>query len=388
MVRDGANAPPHHEVGIIGVAGSCTGSRPSGRACHGRHQWAGAPRPRPQANRHRRQESAMRDLPPVLSSRGCIDSQNKSNGRTPMTIFAQGLIRTATLATALFVAMAQPGLGETLKYKPISVKTPDGLTISAQEWGNPAGPEILFIHGFSQSYLSWMRQVDSDLAKDFRIVTYDLRGHGNSDKPLDPARYRDSKAWGDEVQAVIDAAGLKHPVLVGWSYAGRVISDYVATHGAGQLAGINFVDAPIKADPALVGDNLKNQPLMASEDLITNISATRAFVHGCFSKQPSADDFETMLAFNMMVLPKVRAGLSGRPLDATEMMSKLKLPVLVTHGAEDRNAKLAVAQYTASVIPGAKLSVYEGGGHSPFYEDAPRFNAELAAFVRGAAKTD
>jgi non-heme chloroperoxidase len=295
---------------------------------------------------------------------------------------------TATIAAALFVALAQPGFGEGLKYKPITVKTPDGLTISAQEWGNPAGPEILFIHGFSQSHLSWMRQVDSDLAKDFRIITYDLRGHGNSDKPLDPARYRDSKAWGDEVQAVIDTAGLKRPVLVGWSYAGRVISDYVATHGAGQLAGINFVDAPIKADPALIGDNLKNLPLMASEDLVTNITATRTFLHGCFSRQPRADDYETMLAFNMMVPPKVRTGLSGRPLDATEMMSRLKLPVLVTHGAEDRNAKLGAGQYTASVIPGAKLSVYEGGGHSPFYEDAPRFNAELAAFVRAAAKTD
>ena len=298
-----------------------------------------------------------------------------------------GLV-TTTLAAALFVATAQPSAADSLKYKPITVTTPDGLTISAQEWGNPAGPEILFIHGFSQSHLSWMRQVDSDLAKEFRIVTYDLRGHGNSDKPLDPARYRDSKAWGDEVQAVIDTAGLKRPVLVGWSYAGRVISDYLATHGAGQIAGINFVDAPIKVDPALIGDNLKNLPLMTSEDLTTNISATRSFLHGCFSKQPSADDYETMLAFNMMVLPKVRAGLGGRPLDATEMMSKLKLPVLVTHGAEDRNAKLGAGQYTASVIPGAKLSVYEGIGHSPFYEDAPRFNAELAAFVRAAAKTD
>jgi non-heme chloroperoxidase len=305
----------------------------------------------------------------------------------PMTVRDSGLVRT-TIAAALFVAMAQPGLGADLKYKPIMVKTPDGLTISAQEWGNPAGPEILFIHGFSQSHLSWMRQVDSDLAREFRIVTYDLRGHGNSDKPLEAARYRDSKAWGDEVQAVIDAAGLKRPVLVGWSYAGRVISDYLATHGAGQVAGINFVDAPIKADPALIGDNLKNLPLMASEDLLTNITATRAFLHGCFSKQPGVDDYEAMLAFNMMVLPKVRAGLAGRPLDASEMMSKLKLPVLVTHGAEDRNARLGAGQYTASVIPGAKLSVYEGIGHSPFYEDAPRFNTELAAFVRAATKTN
>src|SRR5580692_1851893 len=304
-----------------------------------------------------------------------------------MKITARGSrLVTTMIAAILFTTLAQPGVADGLKYKPINVKTPDGLTISAQEWGNPAGPEILFIHGFSQSHLSWMRQVDSDLAKDFRIITYDLRGHGNSDKPLDPARYRDSKAWGDEVQAVIDTAGLKRPVLVGWSYAGRVISDYVTTHGADGISGLNFVDASIKFIPEYVGDNLKNLPLMASEDLATNIAATRTFVHGCFSKQPTADDFETMLAFNMMVPPKVRAGLSGRPLDATAVMSKLTIPVLVSHGAEDKNAKVDTAKFTASVIPGAKLSVYDGIGHSPFYEDAPRFNGELAAFVRAANK--
>jgi pimeloyl-ACP methyl ester carboxylesterase len=165
-------------------------------------------------------------------------------------------------------------------------------------------------------------------------------------------------------------------------------TDYLATHGASRLAGINFVDAAIKVNPALIGDNLKNLPLMMSEDLATNIAATRAFVHGCFSRQPGADDFETMLAFNMMVPPKVRAGLGGRPLDATDLMSRLKLPVLVTHGAEDRNAKVGVARYTASTIPGARLSIYEGIGHAPFYEDAARFNTELAGFVRDATRSN
>lgn len=294
----------------------------------------------------------------------------------------------ALTAAALFAAAAQPSLGDELKNKPLTVTTPDGLTIAAQEWGNPNGPGIVFIHGFSQSSLSWMRQTNSDLAKDFHIVTYDLRGHGNSDKPLDAARYRDGKAWADEVQAVIDAAGLKRPVLVGWSYAGRVISDYVTNRGAGGIAGINFVDASIKFIPEYVGDNLKNLPLMASEDMLTNINATRVFLHGCFSRQPSADDFETMLAFNMMVPPKVRAGLGGRPLDATGVMSKLTIPVLVTHGAEDKNAKVDTAKFTAATIPGAKLSIYDGVGHSPFYEDAPRFNGELAALVRAANKTN
>lgn len=59
-----------------------------------------------------------------------------------MTIALRGY-GLATLTAALFVALAQPGSAQNLKYKPISVKTPDGLTISAQEWGNPQGPEIL-----------------------------------------------------------------------------------------------------------------------------------------------------------------------------------------------------------------------------------------------------
>ena len=60
--------------------------------------------------------------------------------------------------------------------------------------------------------------------------------------------------------------------------------------------------------------------------------------------------------------------------------------MLVTHGSEDKNSNLIAAEYTAKMIPGAKLSVYQGIGHSPFFEDAPRFNAELAAFVRSARR--
>jgi pimeloyl-ACP methyl ester carboxylesterase len=90
-----------------------------------------------------------------------------------------------------------------------------------------------------------------------------------------------------------------------------------------------------------------------------------------------------MFAFNMMVPPKVCLGLSGRPLDVDDMLRSLRLPVLVTHAAQDKNSNLIAAEYTAKMIPGAKLSVYQGVG-SPFFEAAPRFNAELAAFVRSA----
>jgi pimeloyl-ACP methyl ester carboxylesterase len=294
----------------------------------------------------------------------------------------------AALIAALLITFATPSLAQEQKFKAVSVKTPDGLTISAQDWGNTNGPEILFIHGFSQSHLSWIKQVtNSDLAKEFHMVTYDLRGHGNSDKPPEPERYKTSKYWADEVQAVMDATGLKRPVLVGWSYAGRVMADYLTVHGTAKLAGLNYVDASQKGDPSFVGPNvLRNLPLMASEDLATNIAATRTFLHGCFSVQPTEEEYEIMLAFNMMVPPKVRLGMSNRPLNVDDTLRSLTLPVLVTHGAEDKNTNLIAAEYTTKMIPNSKLSVYQGIGHSPFFEDAPRFNAELIAFVRGAQK--
>jgi pimeloyl-ACP methyl ester carboxylesterase len=292
------------------------------------------------------------------------------------------------IAAFMLAAMTAPGAAQEKKYKSITVKTPDGLTISAQEWGNPNGPEILFIHGFSQSSLSWIRQVDSDLAKEFRMVTYDLRGHGNSDKPLERDKYQESKGWADELQAVIDAAGLKRPVLVGWSYGGRVIADYLRVHGPARLAGLNYVDSLTKGDPSFFAEGLKVQPLMFSDDLATNIAATRAFLHLCFEKQPSQEDFETMLAFNMMVPPKVRANMAGRKLEIDDILVSLKLPVLVTHGSADKLLRVAGAQYSVANIAGAKLSLYEGVGHAPFFEDAPRFNAELAAFVRDANRSN
>src|SRR5215510_8593978 len=291
-------------------------------------------------------------------------------------------------AALLAAAFSTVTMAQDMKCKPVSVKTPDGYTISAQDWGNPNGPEIIFIHGFSQSHLSWIKQVTSDLAKEFHMVTYDLRGHGNSDKPFEAERYRDSKAWGDELQAVMDATGLRRPVLVGWSYGGRIMADYLKTHGSAKLAGLNYVDAGQKSDPAFVGPNLKNLPLMTSDDLAVNIAATRAFVRDCFSKQPTPEEFETILAFNMMVPPQVRRGLGGRTLEIDDLLKSLKLPVLVTHGSDDKNSNLIAAEYTAKMIPGAKLSVYQGIGHSPFFEDPQRFNAELAAFVRSAQKVN
>ena len=84
-------------------------------------------------------------------------------------------------AAAVILLEAAPAYAQS--YRPFVVKTPDAVNISAQEWGNPNGKEIVFIHGFMQSHLSWTKQVrDPELARQFRMISYDFRGHGGSDK--------------------------------------------------------------------------------------------------------------------------------------------------------------------------------------------------------------
>lgn len=265
----------------------------------------------------------------------------------------------------------------------ICVTTSDGLSIAAHVGGNASGAEILFIHGYSQCHLSWLCQFEDDLlTREFRMAAYDLRGHGGSDKPVGREWYHDAKPWADELQAVIDAFELRRPVLVAWSMAGRVVADYLRVHGQDRLGGIVFVGAVTKSQSRLWGDAMKLTQPMMSEDLATNIAASRAFVRACFEMEPDAERFETVLAYTMMMPPKVRAGVLDRPRNEGDMLPKITVPTLVVHGERDKIVLPAAGEYTAASVPGARLSIYEQIGHSPFMEDTPRFNRELAEFVR------
>ena len=261
------------------------------------------------------------------------------------------------------------------------VQTPDSLSIAAQEWGNPHGPEIVFIHGYSQSHLSWSRQFGSELAKSFRLITYDIRGHGGSDKPLDAVYYRDYNRWADELKAVMETAKLKQPVLVGWSYGGRIIAEYLMEYGDKNIAGVNFVGAFLKVNNETLGPATPAVRQMASEDLGENIANTIAFLKFCTAKPLPSDELQTMLAYNMVVPAQIRGYMLKRPEPYEDALKKITVPVLVTHGLEDRVALTTVAHYTASVISHARSSYYPGVGHMPFREETPRFNRELAEFV-------
>ncbi|MBT4485909.1 MAG: alpha/beta hydrolase [Rhodospirillaceae bacterium] len=266
-----------------------------------------------------------------------------------------------------------------------NVKGGSGANIWAGEWGNPDGPAILLIHGFMQSHMSWQAQYESELADEFRLVAIDNRGHGRSDKPSDPAAYQDGVNWADDVAAVIKQLELDKPVLAGWSYGGLIMLDYCQRHGCGDIAGINFVAAAVrkisddKFGPPTIPEARQN---LLSEDLPARISGTRAFLRACTAKPVDQDTFETWLAFNMEVPAHARLAMFNRELDFDGVMAELSVPSLLTYCSDDALVVPAMGDYAKAHITDAEMSIYEGIGHAPFFEDSARFNSELAAFVR------
>ncbi len=114
-----------------------------------------------------------------------------------------------------------------------------GIRLTVHEFGEPKGDVIFFIHGYAQSHLCWRKQIDSALAKEFSLICIDNRGHGERDKPSESEHYNQSKPWADDIHSVIGALELDRPVLVGWSYGGYIIDDYVATYGQDAIAGVD-----------------------------------------------------------------------------------------------------------------------------------------------------
>ncbi len=265
-----------------------------------------------------------------------------------------------------------------------------GVKLHAREWGNPQGPALLFIHGWSQSDLCWLNQVRGDLASIFRIVTFDLRGHGLSGKPSGTEHYADGQLWADDVAAVIDQTGLARPTLVAWSYGGYIVADYLRAHGDARIGGINLVGAAVILKPPAfdhVGPGfLQNAPDMCVPDLSTNIAATRRFLRACTSGPLDDDEMAAALAWNMAVPPAVRGALLSRELDASAVLASITVPVLVTHGRDDTIILPSMAEHTLSVCPAATASWHDDVGHLPFWEAPGRFNHDLADLAHAATR--
>lgn len=259
-----------------------------------------------------------------------------------------------------------------------------GVRLHLTETGNPSGPPLLFIHGFSQCSLAWRRQMQSDLADTFRLVALDLRGHGLSDKPRDG--YADSRLWADDINAVIRTLGLERPILCGWSYGPLVILDYLRHYGEAQIRGINIVGGITKlgsegALAALDPRFLNLVPGFFSTDAEECVRALDALLSACFGDDLSASERWMMLGYNVSVPPFVRQALFSRVFDNDDLLSKLRSPVLITHGARDAVVKPAVIEQQMAGIGRARVHVIPDADHACFWREPQTYNTLLRRFA-------
>jgi pimeloyl-ACP methyl ester carboxylesterase len=270
---------------------------------------------------------------------------------------------------------------------PMMVPGGGDTPIAVYEYGNPGGAEILMVHGFSQSHLAWVKQYESPDLQDFRMVVVDLRGHGASGKPLAAENYNNSEMWAEDINAVIAAKNMKSPTIVGWSYGGLVITDYLYKYGQETLGGIVFVGAATQLGSDVGDTHLGPAATYLAEMMDprqeVNIPATVAFLEACTYADLARESFQEALAYNMAVSPQTREAMLGRVVEGDQALESISIPVLIVQGENDVVVLPVAAGHIADKVSHAEQSYYAKIGHSPFLEQAPRFNSELAKFVLG-----
>ncbi|WP_349656749.1 alpha/beta hydrolase [Xanthomonas sp. 10-10] len=265
-----------------------------------------------------------------------------------------------------------------------AVTAPDGVTLAVQEHGASDAPAIVFVHGLLGSRINWDAQLADARLQGYRLITYDLRGHGLSGKPTAASAYRDGMRWADDLDAVLKAAKTPDAVLVGWSLGAAVVTNYLARYGDEGLGGVVYVDGVIEFRAEQLGSHPAIYRDLVSDDLRTHLQAVHDFLRLCFATQPSAPVFETLLANASLASWDMQRAVQGMSIDLAGLQ-RTRLPVLLVYGARDA---LVTAEPTLArarqLQPRAQIRLYRQAGHAPFLEESARFNRDLAQFMEQA----
>lgn len=262
----------------------------------------------------------------------------------------------------------------------------DGTPLVYSVTGDPDARALVLLHGWAQSSKCWGPGVLDELAARYRVIAVDLRGHGYSGAP--DTGYDDSAVWAGDVDAVLTAEGVASgAVLLGWSYGGLVICDYLASHGTSAVDGVVLVGAITSIGRGEAGGKVGEAmraaiPGAMSEEPREAIRALGAFGNA-LTGPPEGKGAQSQALFgaSLATPPRVRAALFNRSASHDDLLRSLDVPVLVLHGTEDSVVDVSAGRHAAELIPQARASFWEGCDHGPFVEDPERFVKEVGEFV-------
>lgn len=251
------------------------------------------------------------------------------------------------------------------------------------------GQPIVLIHGWPLSDAMYEYQYQYFGRKGFRVIGITLRGFGQSSKPY--GRY-DFDVFSADIKTVLEKLKIENAVLGGFSMGGAVVLHYVTKYNSAHVAKLALFGAAApswkqRSDfPYGISDSdaagLIRQTVTSRQDLIAGLGAVFPAKEGAISKNME----KWLETINLQASPfAVTESITAlRDLDLRPELSKIKIPVAIFHGTQDKLCDFVFAEQLHKGIKNSYIVKFEKSGHALFIEETEKFNSELEKFATKA----
>lgn len=248
--------------------------------------------------------------------------------------------------------------------------TREGVRIYYEDHGS--GEAVLLTHGYSATSKMWLGQIHS-WSERYRVIAWDMRGHGRSDSPDDPSLYSEEDTV-DDMAAILDECGVKRAVIGGLSLGGYMSLAFNLKYGE-RVRGLMLFDT---------GPGYKND--VAREGWNENARRRAAvFEERGLEALGRSEEVRVSSHSSAMGLAHAARGMLTQVDDRIiRSLPEIEVPVLVLAGEHDKPF-LGATDYMALKIPNATKVIIAEAGHAANINQPERFNQSALAFLDGLA---
>jgi len=264
----------------------------------------------------------------------------------------------------------------------------ESVKISYEDYG--AGDPVILIHGWPLSKEMWEYQLEPLIDAGFRVITYDRRGFGQSDRPW---RGYDYDSLTDDLYKIIQELYLNNVTLVGFSMGGGEVARYFTRYGGENVSKVILV-ASILPFMLKTDDNSEGLEKEKMDDMMNSLKNDRIGFLDDFGKHFFGVHFLNHPASAPLREYYRMLGALASPHATQECMKSfgttdfrkdtqaISVPTLIIHGADDKIVPLETGgNKAAALVPDNNFIVYENAPHGLFYTHKERLNMDLVSFI-------
>jgi pimeloyl-ACP methyl ester carboxylesterase len=260
------------------------------------------------------------------------------------------------------------------------LETPAGVRLRYSDRGS-GEKTIVLVHGWKGSHRMW-DPATFRLMRDFRVIAFDNRGMGESDKPSGPY---DFGVLAADLAFVLEALEARDVTLVGWSMGCSISLEYLS-RGGDRAAKLMLVNGPIRLTqtPEFPWTMSEAQLRGYLDELAAGWpDAELGFARGALREPGSAyADLYYRIALQTPLEMAMRIVDEQIALDYRALLPTLQLPVLAAYGRYDPYYPISLAEWIAEQAPNGSYVVFEESAHAPHYEEPDRFCEVVAELAR------